>query len=1002
MKQIFLFSFKVLCRELPMDPGPYVEIINIVGPPICKYWNYHRKLKDCLNRLISKKEDLKSRKDDIQQRLSSELHFGKQPKKEVENWLNKVEKIVGEIQSLEVEVGKVKYLSRAFLGKRFYEKIEETIKVYDEGSFSDQSLVIDAPSNSRMALPAPELVGEVDVKEKIREYLMGDSVCKIGVCGMGGIGKTTIMKHIHNELLKEDKFDKVIWVTVSQEFDVLKLQEQIATELNEDLSRYKDKLNRAKMLSKILESRKRYVLILDDVWKIFSLEDVGIPEPTRSIGCKLVVTTRSIELAKSMGCAVIEVVPLTEREALNLFLKHVEVDVCNVPNLKSTLEEVVKQCAGLPLAITVIASCMRGQHDVRMWKNALTKLRKNIGSIERMEREVFGPLKFSYDGLPNTKMKQCFLYCALYPKDFEISNEELIEYWIVEGLIEEMDTREKMYDEGISILKSFENNCLLESVKSGRCVKMHDLVRDLALHITSTESPRYLVKAGMQLEELPNEHEWKEDVEKVSLMENRIKEISLDEIIPKCKALKTLLLQNHSYSLERIHESFFTLMTGLTILDLSGNWNVKALPNSVSELENLKALLLHNCSSLEYVPSLSKIRGLKKLDLGFTNIKEVPHGMEMLVHLRYLNLNSRSLREVPAGILRKLSRLQYLRLNRTPDVIVEEVAGLRKLETLKILFNNLKDYRWLQTGLSLSRLNRYYFHVGDDYITIYDKYVGFSGLSFGGDSILLPTDIQEVFFLECHGITSLSDLNSSFKYATDLRYCCIDGCEGIECLVSSSSCYNILQSIEKLQLGKLDNFSVLFRGERDRSAASTLPTLTPPGMFSRLKSVVITRCPKIEKLFWPELVHNLQNLEQIEVDNCELLAEIISTSNDDEENSGEGKDFTVFTLPKLREMTLGFLPQLKCICNHGSFIECISLEKITIDFCRKLKRIPLLLPQPNNGQPLPPGQLLPHVSLRKIEIDSRKWWDSLEWDNPNIKNVLEPSVKFTRLDPFSF
>ncbi|KAK1583838.1 hypothetical protein Q3G72_027473 [Acer saccharum] len=172
-------------------------------------------------------------------------------KKEVENWLKKVEKINGEIQSLEVEVDKVKYLSRAFLGKRVYEKIEETIKVYDEGSFSE-SLVIDAPSNSGMALPAPELVGEVDVKEKIREYLMGDSVCKIGVCGMGGIGKTTIRKHIHNELLKEDKFDKVIWVTVSQEFDVLKLQEQIATELNEDLSKYKDKLNRAKMLSKIL------------------------------------------------------------------------------------------------------------------------------------------------------------------------------------------------------------------------------------------------------------------------------------------------------------------------------------------------------------------------------------------------------------------------------------------------------------------------------------------------------------------------------------------------------------------------------------------------------------------------------------------------------------------------------------------------------------------------------------------------------------------------------
>ncbi|KAK1583131.1 hypothetical protein Q3G72_021227 [Acer saccharum] len=292
-----------------------------------------------------------------------------------------------------------------------------------------------------------------------------------------------------------------------------------------------------------------------------------------------------------MGCAVIEVAPLTKREVLNLFLKHVGDDVYNVPTLKSTLEQVVKQCAGLPLAINVIGSSMRGEYDVHVWKNALNKLKKQAGSVER--------------------------------------------------LLDEMETRQKMYDEGFSILKRLENNCLLESVEERRLfynassleyVKMHDVVRDLALHITS-ESPRYLVKAGMQLEELPNEQEWKEDVEKVSLMHNRIKEISSDVTIPKCKALKTLLLQNNC-DLERIHESFFTFMTGLTILDLSGNWKIKALPNSVSELQNLNALLLHYCQSLKYVPSLSKIRGLKKLDLGFTNIKEVPHGMEMLVHLR--------------------------------------------------------------------------------------------------------------------------------------------------------------------------------------------------------------------------------------------------------------------------------------------------------------------------------------------------------------------------------
>ncbi|KAK1584030.1 hypothetical protein Q3G72_029221 [Acer saccharum] len=935
-----------------MDPGPYLEIINFIGPPICKYWNYHRKLKECLIVLRSKKEDLNNRKEDIQLRLSNELRFGKNPKKEVENWLKKVEKITGEIQSLEVEVGKVKYLSRAFLGKRVYEKIEETAKIYDEGSFSE-SLVIDAPSNSGMALPTPELVGEAAVKEKIWQYLMGDNLCKIGVCGMGGIGKTTIMKHIHNELLREAKFHKVIWVTVSQEFDVFKLQKEIASALGEDLKKDKeeimDKTIRAAMLSKILESRKRHVLILDDVWKRFFLHDVGIPEPSISNGCKLVLTTRSIELALSMGCEAIRVAPLSDGDALNLFLNHCGRDVY-APTLESTLKEVLKQCAGLPLAIVIIGSSMRGEHEVRMWKNALNKLKKNAGNAKGMADEVFQRLKFSYDRLPNAEMKQCFLYCALYPEDFEISKEELIEYWIVEGLIDEMETRQEMYDEGFSILKRLENNCLLESGEEEGCVKMHDVLRDLALHITSTESPRYLVKAGMQLEELPNEQEWKEDVEKVSLMKNRIKEISADVTIPKCKALKTLLLQNNGIYLERIHESFFTLMTGLTILDLSRNGKIKALPSSVSELQNLNALLLHGCWDLEYVPSLSKIR------------------------------------EVRAGILPKLSRLQHLMLGNTCDMKVEEVAGLRKLETLGIQFNNLEDYRLFLSRLQPGCLNRYYFLVGSDFDPTYEKYVGFNGLSFCGDSILLPTDIQEVRIEMCHDITSISDHNSSFKYATDLRYCFIDGCEGIECLVSSSSCYNILQSIEILLLLYLDNLSVLFRGEREGSAASTLPTSTPPGMFSRLKYIQIRKCPKIEKLFWPELVHNLQNLEQIRVEDCKQLLEIIATSDDDEENKEEGKDFT---LPKLREMTFRYLPQLKYICNRASLMGCNSLEEIKILDCPKLKRIPLLLSQPDNGQLLPPA------SLGQIEINSREWWDSLEWDHPNIKNVFEPYVKFS-------
>ncbi|KAJ0045642.1 hypothetical protein Pint_04464 [Pistacia integerrima] len=552
------------------------------------------------------------------------------------------------------------------------------------------------------------MVGEDSVKEKILKLLIGDRVCKIGVCGMGGVGKTTVMKHIHNQLLKErNKFDKVIWATVSKEYAVVKLQQDIATALREDLSKHNDITMRAAVLQEMLKGKKRYVLILDDVWKQISLEEVGIPEPTVMNGCKLVLTTRSTEVVRSMGCEEIKVEPLSEMEAFDLFLSKVGSELLDIPTLQSTLKLIVKQCDGLPLAIVTLASSMNGERDVRIWENALNELKARIGSVEDMIDKVLERLKFSYDRLRDPKIKHCFLYCALYPEDFAIDKDELIEYWIVEGFIEELESREAMYNKGHANYKRLEENCLLESADHGNCVKMHDLVRDMALYITS-QSPGYLVKAGMQLRELPTEHEWIEDLQKVSLMHNNISKFCLDMTLPKFTALSTLLLQYNS-SLKEIDDSVFTHMTELKVLDLSHCYSIRNLPNSISGLVKLTALLLNGCGYLEHVPSLAKLGALKKLDLGWTGITAIPDGLEMLVHLRYLDLYAYRIKEMPGGILPKLFRLQYLRLDYAVAE-AEEVSRLSKLESLGICFRNLQEYH-IYFSLKQQRcLNYYYFN----------------------------------------------------------------------------------------------------------------------------------------------------------------------------------------------------------------------------------------------------------------------------------------------------
>ncbi|KAL9460089.1 hypothetical protein AB3S75_003312 [Citrus x aurantiifolia] len=112
---------------------------------------------------------------------------------------------------------------------------------------------------------------------------MGDKVSKMKIW-------EDIMKEINNRLQKEtNKFNDVIWVTVSQPLDLFKLQTEIATALKQSLSENEDKVRRTGRLLGMLKAKEKFVLILDDMWEAFPLEEVGIPEPSEENGCKLVI-----------------------------------------------------------------------------------------------------------------------------------------------------------------------------------------------------------------------------------------------------------------------------------------------------------------------------------------------------------------------------------------------------------------------------------------------------------------------------------------------------------------------------------------------------------------------------------------------------------------------------------------------------------------------------------------------------------------------------------------
>ena len=145
------------------------------------------------------------------------------------------------------------------------------------------------------------------------------------------------------------------------------------------------------------------------------------------------------------------------------------------PNFVMIAKSIVKECAGLPLAIVTMAGSMRGVNDLHEWTNALMELQRSIARQEDMGEGVFQVLRYSYTRLNDPALQQCLLYCALFPEDYLITRPALIHYLIVEGILDqERDTRQEKFDKGYTMLNKLENVSLLERVDS-EYVKMHDL-----------------------------------------------------------------------------------------------------------------------------------------------------------------------------------------------------------------------------------------------------------------------------------------------------------------------------------------------------------------------------------------------------------------------------------------------------------------------------------------------------------------------------------------------
>jgi hypothetical protein len=170
-----------------------------------------------------------------------------------------------------------------------------------------------------------------------------------------------------------------------------------------------------------LNQGKKILLIIDDIWKKLDLEAVGISFEDDKQGCKILMTSRSRDvLDRDMDAQ--EIFPvgvLSKNEATYLFRKVVG-DIVETSDFQSIAVAVIKECGGLPIALTAVAHALKSEKAPNVWKDALRQLRTaNPIDIEGMHEKVYPSIKLSFKSL-NEEAQSLLLFCSIFQEDEDI------------------------------------------------------------------------------------------------------------------------------------------------------------------------------------------------------------------------------------------------------------------------------------------------------------------------------------------------------------------------------------------------------------------------------------------------------------------------------------------------------------------------------------------------------------------------------------------------------
>ncbi|XP_058112843.1 disease resistance protein RPM1-like [Magnolia sinica] len=573
------------------------------------------------------------------------------------------------------------------------------------------------PRLNALFIEEAHLVGiDMPRSQLIRWLMNGDSrLSTISVVGMGGLGKTTLVKKVYDSQQVKQRFETCAWITVSQSFKAEELLrsmiKQFFEEKKDPCPQGLDAMTQVKLIQ-VLRSylqKKRYVLVLDDVWEAHVWNFVSNALPTGEYGSWVMITTRKGDVASSSYIGpsnhIYNLQPLHPENAWSLFCRRAfqsnQENSCP-QELEKLSQSFVKKCRGLPLAIVALGSLlsMKGKTYVE-WE----MIHRSLGSeLERDDslRSMMKILLLSFNDLPYY-LKSCFLYLSIFPEDYPIKRMKLIRLWIAEGFVESIVGRSKE-----EVAEGYLNELIARNLvhvaewkSSGWTVRVstfrvHDLVREMII-------PKF-----------SEEHFFASSVEENTMPCNRIRCLSIykDENFPKFDAfscLRSLFI----FGAERLSKaptitSFYSLGL-LRVVDLE-NTSMKIFPDDLTSLLHLRYLSLENTKIKKLPSSLGRLKNLETLNLKGTFVCELPVEILKLQQLRHLlaysymrqsfyrPFNSIDGIKVPAGMgsMRSLQKLAYIEAE---SGIIRELGNLTQLRRLGIIKLKREDGNDLCTSV---------------------------------------------------------------------------------------------------------------------------------------------------------------------------------------------------------------------------------------------------------------------------------------------------------------